>query len=134
LTPPAAFWAINSIAVDYSADAPVQSQNLDAIKALDDSGTDVRSVLKLEDQNYHIMPRIGNQTDLTFQSPPHLSGRERTVLAKVSGYYDIHLEAKGDPQMTILSRFLSEPGFGSRFGLNEYMKWKKESEEKNRNK
>jgi len=134
LTPPAAFWAINSIAVDYSADNLVQVRYLAAVEALDDSGRDIRAVLNSTDQNYYVMPQKGMRADLAFAVPPRQPGKERTVFAKVGGYYDIHMEALGDPQTTVLSRFLSEPGFAGRYGLDEYLQWKKELEEKNQKK
>ena len=133
LTPPAAFWAINSIAVDFMPDQPIQIENVSASEAIDASGANVSTALQASDRDYYVMPEIGNSADLTFVAPPHRPGRERTVLAKVSGYYDIHLDATGDAQTTILGRFLSEPGFGGRWGLDEYKKWKKESEIQSQN-
>lgn len=127
LTPPAAFWAINSIAVDYSEDIPVQVQTIAAAEAVDYAGKDVRGVLALTDQTYQVMAETGNWADISFLAPPLRPGLERTILAKASGYYDIHMAAKGAPRMDILSRFLTEPGFGGYYGLQEYLKWKRET-------
>jgi len=134
LTPPAVFWAINSIAVDYSLDQPVEVRNLEAAEATDDSGKDIRPALDKTDQDYFAMPKTGDWAELAFKVPPQRPRSERTVMAKVSGYYDIHLDATGDAQTEILSRLQSEPGFGGRYGLEEYLKWKKELEKKKLNK
>jgi hypothetical protein len=52
---------------------------------------------------------------------------ERSVILKASGYYDIHLEAKGKPQTDILEKMFFEPGFTIQYAFKEYLKWKKEA-------
>lgn len=134
LTPPAMFWAINSIAVNYEDDQQVSAQDLEAIEAMDASGTDIRAALNKTDQVYYAMPKNGDRAELTFKAPVLKPGRERTVMAKVSGYYDIHLDAQGGTRMDVLGRLQNEPGFAGRYGLDEYLKWKKELEAKKLNK
>jgi hypothetical protein len=126
LTPPAAFWMINYLAVDYSEDLPVQVTEIEAIEAIDHKGQDVRGILKSNDNNYLSMPNIGDRADLVFESPPHSNGMERTVILKASGYYDIHLEGKGDPQLQLIDKLHSEPGYAVQYAFKEYLKWKKE--------
>lgn len=126
LTPPAAFWMINCLAVDYTEDLPVQVTEIKAIEAVDHKGQDVRGMLKSNDNNYLIMPNIGDRADLIFESPPHMEGMERTVILKASGYYDIHLEGKGEPQLQIIDKIYSEPGFAVQYAFKEFLKWKKE--------
>jgi hypothetical protein len=51
---------------------------------------------------------------------------DRTLILKASGYYDIHLEGKGKPQLQIIDKLHSEPGFVIQYAYKEYLKWKKE--------
>jgi len=126
LTPPAAFWMINYLAVDYAEDLPVNVTEIEAIEAIDHKGQDVRGILAKNDNNYLIMPSIGDRTDLVFESPPKSEGMDRTVILKASGYYDIHLEGKGEPKLQIIDKLHSEPGFAVQYAFKEYLKWKKE--------
>jgi hypothetical protein len=123
LTPPAAFWMINYLAVDYSEDIPVLVREVEALKALDDRGRDVKETLTKEDNNYLIMPDTGNSAELIFPCPPRQEGLARTVVLKASGYYDIHLEAKGEPRMDVIERFVAEPGYIVEYAFQEYLKW-----------
>jgi len=130
LTPPAAFWMMNYIAVDYTDDLPVSTLELEPVHAEDHRGEDITEILTQNDKKYHIMPNIGDYADLTFKAPQLNSNMKRSVILKASGYYDIHLNATGEPRNDILSRFLTEPGFAIQYGFQEYLKWKKERLEK----
>jgi len=50
-------------------------------------------------------------------------GLERTVFVKASGYYKVHIDAKGEPQTGLIARVLGEPGFAARYSFREYQKW-----------
>lgn len=127
LTPPAAFWMINYLAIDYTLDLPIEVKEIEAIEAVDHKGQDVREILAKNDNNYLIMPNIGDSAELVFESPPQNYGLERSVILKASGYYDIHLEAEGEPEAQILEKFLTEPTFTIQYAFKEYLKWKKEN-------
>lgn len=130
LTPPVAFWMINYLAFDYTEDLPIQIREIEAAEAINQNGQDVREILAKNDSNYLIMPNIGDSAELVFESPAHNYGMDRSVILKASGYYDIHLEAKGEPQREILEKFLAEPGFTILYAFEEYLKWKKENMER----
>ena len=125
LTPPAGFWTIDYIAVDYSEDLPIEVTEVEAIEAIDHNGQDMREVLTKNDKNYLIMPNIADRSELVFESPPHLDGMDRSVILKANGYYDIHLESSGEPQTELLERFQAEPGFVVQYMFKEYRKWEK---------
>jgi bisphosphoglycerate-dependent phosphoglycerate mutase len=59
-----------------------------------------------------------------FDSPPQRYGTVRTVLLKASGYYDIHLEAKGKPQLATIEKLEKEPGYAVQYAFKEYLKWR----------
>jgi hypothetical protein len=126
LTPPVPFWMINYLAVDYSEDLPLQLGEIDALEAIDWKGRDVREALAYDDNNYLIMPNIGDEAELTFQSLPRFNGMERSIILKAGGYYDIHLKEEGPPKTEILKRFMFDPEYMNHYAFKEYLKWKKE--------
>jgi hypothetical protein len=81
-------------------------------------------MLAKADNNYLIMPNIGDSAELIFEAPIQNYLLERSIILKASGYYDIHLEAQGEPRMDIIERFQSEPRFTLQYALQEYLKWK----------
>lgn len=125
LFPPVNFWMIDFIAVDYSENVPVQITELEPHEARTNQGKDVSEYLTENDDMYFIMPRIGDAAELIFEPPCCPGHLRRSVLLKASGYYDIHLEAGGEPQKEALRRFLFEPGFAVRNAYQEYLMWTK---------
>jgi len=127
LTPPAKFWTINYLAVDYSNDLPIKVTEIGAVEAIDQKDKDVREILAKEDDNYLIMPNTGDAAELTFNSPARTDAMDRTIILKASGYYDIHLRAEEEPRYNILEKIHSEPGFMIQYAFKEYLKWKQEN-------
>ena len=123
IRPPVNFWMVNSLAVDYSEDSPVRVTEIAAGSAIDHAGRDARAVLAATDGLYLESPNPGERTELVFAAPPLEPGLERTVLLKASGYYQVHLEASGEPRTGLIARVLDEPGFAARYSLREYRKW-----------
>jgi hypothetical protein len=123
LRPPAGFWSLNSIAVDYGDERALEARELAPLRAVDGSGADVREALLATDDRYVSMPRTGDRAEIDFPAQPRRPGLERSFLVKVSGYYDIHLAAVGEPQREILARYTGEPGFAARYALEEYRRF-----------
>jgi len=130
LLPPLNFWTLNYIAIDYTEDSPIETKEIEAVKAVDSIGEDMRGILEENDKNYFIMPNMGDKAELVFEAPPKKDDMERSAFLKANGYYDIHLERKGKPQTEIFERILNEPGFTGQYALQEYLKWKQESVKK----
>ncbi len=130
LTPPAAFWMINYLAVDYTGDLPVKTTEIQAVKAVDHKGQKVGKILAETDNNYLEMPNLGDFAELVFPAPDRAAGMERTVVLKASGYYDIHLNARGEFQIETLNRIHDEPGFVVQYSFKEYLHWKQMNMEK----
>lgn len=125
LTPPLSFWKINFLGVDYSKDIPVTITEVEALEAVDSLGNNIRALYQYEDRNYHIMPDIGNSAELVFPSPPQSSNTARTIIAKACGYYDIHLDKKGHPRISMLRKLKQEQNFSVEISVKEYRKWEK---------
>ncbi len=95
LTPPAASWMIDYIAVDYSRDLPVKVTVLQAMKTIGAVGKSnkVKKLLTAQDDCYLKLSPMGASVLLIFNSPPRCPGMERTVILETGGYYDIHLDS-----------------------------------------
>jgi len=130
LTPPAIYWMINYLGMDYSSDQPVSIIELEPLEVIDNLGQDKRDTLAANDGNYLVMPYIGDSADVVFAAPPIIPGMERTIVLKASGYYDIHLDAKGEPKIEILEKMRHEPGFIIQYAIKEIQSWEKENLER----
>lgn len=126
LTPPTAFWMINFMAVDYTEDLPISVTEVEAVEVVDHTGQDVSGLLAGTDNQYLAMPNIGDSAKIVFISPPKTAGMDRTIFVKANGYYNIHLQADGEPQYDLLNRIHTEPGFAVKQAYKEYVNWKKE--------
>jgi hypothetical protein len=123
LTPAAGFWQLNWFAVDYTPDLPLAAQEIAADSAMGYDGSDLRPALNSEDGIYYTAPEVGQTARVSFASPPLGAGQCRTVFARVSGYYDIHHEEVSAKQDSILQRIREEPGYYTRYALEEYGQW-----------
>lgn len=126
MAPPAGFWQLNSFAIDYSQMPAPQYQEIAATSIIGDDGADVRDLLSSTDGKYYAMPVTGQSANLVFQAFPIPEGSVRTIFAKVSGYYDIRMNASGPPQTEVLDRIIFEPGFAASFALGEFHRWRSE--------
>ena len=122
LRPPANFWLINELAVDYGADLPVSAAEVAATSAVDQDGRDVRASLAATDGNYLVASKRGDRTELTFRAPAPKPGLDRTVLLKVSGYYDVRADAACEPRLAAFERLLHESGAAARYALEKYLR------------
>jgi len=118
LRPPAGFWRLDSLAVDYSEDAPISVREIKALAARDGKGADVRSLLVRTDGVFHDMPERGDYVDLTFPAPAVAPGLERSLILKASGWYDPLPRSEGEPRRDLVRRILDEPGFTVRLARN----------------
>ena len=127
LTPPANYWMINYLAVDYSDAQPNEVTELAAVEAVDHNGRDVRDILLSTDNDYLVMPNIGDSTEIVFLAPPDKQNLSRSLIMKASGYYDIHLQATGEPQRELYNKIIDQPGFAIQYAFKEYLKWQQEN-------
>ncbi len=132
MSPPAGFWQLNWFGVDYSANETVEFNEIAATKAIGDDGADLLGILDSTDGRYYVAPETGQISALVFQVPAGEPGRERTIFAKVSGYYDMHMKAAGPAKRETLNRIALEPGYPTRFAIEELTKWKAELVQPNR--
>jgi hypothetical protein len=125
ISPPAGFWQFDSFNIDYSEDLPVEVQEISANSIFDNDGADITSILENIDDDYYAMPFKGQKAVLTFPVPEPIPGMKRTVFAKVNGYYDIYLDASGEPQTEILKEIENNPDFIIKYSLLKYAEMRK---------
>jgi len=121
--PPAGFWALNSFAVDYTADRPVSVQRVLPATAQDLQGKNVLPELVAVDGRYLAMPNIGDTADLTFVAPPRKEAADRAVFLHSRGYYKLHVTGTGEPDKKTLEAFEKVPGTAVRFAAAQYGQW-----------
>jgi len=126
LTPPAGFWQLNSFAMDYSTSAPVEVQEVNATNITGDENENLLDVLAATDGRYYAAPRNGQTAYVVFPVPAAKPNTQRTIFAKASGYYEMHMDIAGTPKTEILNRIMLEPGYSTSFAIEEYLKWKSE--------
>lgn len=122
LTPPSGFWQFNMFAIDYSKDLPIQVQEVSATRATAHDGRDICDKLERSDTDYYVMPETGQQAVLVFPVPELRPDFERTVFAKVSGYYDLKIDTDEPSQCEQIYRILTEPDYAVIFSNSEYQK------------
>ncbi len=123
IRPPKGFWAFNSLAVDYTPNQPVELLNLHPIECLDSSGLDRLAQIAANDNSYYDMPDIGNRGYISFKAPPPRPDMKRTVFLHTRGYYRLHLDGKGQPNLDILTRIMTVPDAAARFSGMRFPAW-----------
>lgn len=97
LMPPAGFWKIDRVAVDYSQDyaSPPLELMADSAAAPDLAAGDVLAALAREDGQCLMLPNRGDAAEITF-TPPSLSpGKERSIILKTVCRYVIRPDIGG---------------------------------------
>jgi len=112
----AGLWQVDDVVIDFAA-LPLRASELAVATAQDQDGRDVRDLLAFNDARRYTMPSHRDWAELRFTAPPPVQGRQRSVLVKSSGYYQIHVSARGAPQAALLDRLLDEPGAYGQYTL-----------------
>ena len=132
LAPPTQFWNIDYLAVDYSEDMEVDVMAISPASVGARTDPAACDLLQANDDRYFIMPRAGAPAELVFPAPARKPGFDRSIMVGASGYYDIHLEAMGEPQTHIIRTILAEPGATLEYARKMYETAKKNEAERSR--
>ncbi|HYA48797.1 MAG TPA: hypothetical protein VEG35_03775, partial [Burkholderiales bacterium] len=90
--PPAGFWMIDRLAVDYSKDLPIDVSlafDPDGAAAPGLSSEDVLAALAKEDGRYLDLPSPADKVELTFTPPKPMPDLQRSVFVKTVSRYEI---------------------------------------------
>ncbi len=115
---PPGLFEIDRAVVSYDAELAAVETRLGPVRATEDSGRDVLSLLREADGRRHsLRPHLDGVT-LEFEAPPRRTGLARSVLVEAAGYYNVIVRAEGEPQREAFERLLTEPGAVARFALD----------------
>jgi hypothetical protein len=120
LRPPSGFWAFNSFAIAYSSLPGVTIDTLAPATARTESGRDVRAELTWGDTQYYAMPTNTDRAYLTFAAPPQRPGTVRTVVVHARGYYSIHINPTGPPDVAALTSIAQVPDAFARLSADKF--------------
>jgi len=123
IRPPSGFWALNSFAVSYDdVELPVAVDTVAPLAARTSDGRDVLADLAASDDRYYAMPTNDDRATVSFRAPPPRAGTQRTVFLHSRGYYRLHLEAGGAPDLAALKRIEQVPDAAARMAAESYAK------------
>ena len=123
MRPPVGFWAFNSFAIAYGVASPVKVTRISAASAQTTGGKDVLPELSAVDDRYYAMPDNIDRAELRFPAPPRAAGLERTVFLHSRGWYQLHLNASGEPDAAKLQQIMAEREGAVKFAVREFAAW-----------
>lgn len=91
--------------------------------AIDYNETDISNLITLNDENYYEMPATGDYFDLEFEAPKTFEGMSRTIFAKTSGYYKIHLPKSNQPDYQFIYSLGMNSGKIVKYSIKKYIEW-----------
>lgn len=89
LTPPAGYWLIDRLAVDFGADEPVERTDVGAGEVDGPDAAEVLRALAVEDGTTFLIGPGDPPALLTFTLPPPKAGLERTLLLRTVSCYEM---------------------------------------------
>ena len=126
LLPPANFWMIDRLAVDFGRDQPVDVSEVDPVSATAAglSSEEILSALAKADGRYLDLPSPADKVEVSFLPPTLRPDLTRSVFLRTVSRYEILPAAPGAvPSAEIAGKMTREPGFAARYALEEFQKW-----------
>lgn len=121
IRPPTGFWALNSFAMSYDSDEPpVAVDSISPLTARSVDGRDLLADLSATDDRYYAMPTTSDRAVVTFRAPAPRAGTERSVFLHTRGYYRLHLQETGAPDVAALQRIAAEPDAAARLAAERF--------------
>lgn len=123
IRPPNGFWALNSFAVSYGdAERPIAVDTVAPFMARTSDGRDLLPDLAATDDRYYTMPTNDDRAEVTFRAPAARPGAQRTVFLHTRGYYRLHLDERGAPDIAALQRIAEQPDEVARMAARSFAK------------
>jgi hypothetical protein len=119
LQPPAGFWAIDSVAMDYSPEQRLEVHRVAPKSALTSAGEDVLRQLQSADGLYY-KAVMGDRATIAFAAPPPRPGMSRTIFLHSTGYYRPDVRSQGPPDTESLRQIFETRDGLARFAARRY--------------
>lgn len=103
-----AFWLVDRVALDFTADRDLAVHELRPVSARDRAGRDVAPLIAAADDRYYVL-EPGDAAELRFRVPEPPAGTSRTLLLRSTGWYRIHTPAVGEPDVATLDAVARAP-------------------------
>ncbi len=125
LLPPANFWMIDRLAVDFSEDllTDVSEISPSGAKAPGLSGEEVMVALAGADGRCLELTGLGDSIEVSFVPPAAAPDSERSMFVRTVGRYVVQPDKDNSFRAAVARRMRSEPGFAARLALEEYQRW-----------
>jgi len=98
LEPPAGYWLIDRLALDYGPDLSLEEAVIDAEGADGPDGPGILRALAAEDGTTAVFEGSGAESLLTFAVPPPKEGTRRTLFLRTVSCYDMPLPPDAPPR------------------------------------
>jgi len=125
LNPPRGFWTIDYLAVEYGDYPAPEVKEVALAQAVNQPDQkEFTNLLATKDNDFYVMPKIGDWAKINFDAPPQLKGKQRSVFLKTSGYYEIQIDKNQPEQTALIQQLSTTPGMIVEYAMNEYLKWR----------
>jgi len=114
------FWEIDYLAMDFSADLPVQKNVVSVASAIDQNHRDVSDLLRADDAAYQTLAEVGEHVLLKFPVPEMVPNTSRTAVLHTKGHYEVLRDPRGVPNLPFLFSF-RQPGRFIEFSKQRYL-------------
>ncbi len=114
-------WRIDQVCVDYSPDGVITTTELSPRSAVNEQGLDVLGLLAASDERYYTTVN-GQYAELVFADVPVRRSTQRSYVVRTKGFYYQWLTSEGAAQGELVERILSEPLFGTKVLMPQWIK------------
>ena len=120
---PYGFWTLNYAAIEYGDNTQPFIQEVKLSQAIDHVGESISTTLMTKDDQYYIMPKVGDFFLAEADAPLVREGYQRTIFLKTNGYYKLHLNKDQKMQSEKLFEIASIPGMIVKYSLDRFNDW-----------
>ncbi len=123
---PYGFWTLDYAAIDYGNYSTPIVNEIELSKAINHNEEDILTTLLAKDDNYYVMPIVGEYFLAEFDAPSIKEGYERTLFLNTNGFYKLHLKKDQPMQMETLVEIISEPKKIVSYSIDRFSEWQNE--------
>jgi hypothetical protein len=114
-------WKLDRIAADYSADQPVEVNEISAKYATNENDKNISNLIVNSDSSYYVT-MYGEYANICFPVPPNKHGLTRTLIAKTRGFYNQWALKNEKSRLEDVNKILNVPLYGSKVLIPLWLK------------